>query len=344
MSAEQIPGNYPAHGSEPSPLPLSEEVVAGVCTDAEAARPETDSHEVEVRFVFWEHVRGNVKTAVRLVEDSDVVALEFVGFKNSAKRAAFEAYATKYISTDTSPEEKRKAERYLRRNGDRSGVCKTLLDGLQGSNKQIVTVDVNRDDDEYGPVKDSMRQESRLRRSLERHASNARIGKRMRESSASVAASSGLREELVAEQVKALMEQYAGTGARIAVLLGAAHTPVHHALAASYPNISRVFIKDDHRSHLYPPKDRAARKKRFFPESEISEAEVSGLILEAAADYSDAPEDNKHHVENMSDEEAALIIEELEMVKVGLTARLTSSYVKRQKIDRILARHRERKG
>ena len=315
--------NAPANQPMPAVAP---ETVPGPIPSAR----ETDlAPQPHLKLVMWEHSKENNDNTVKQLQDCDVVAFEHRVFKNNEERQAYDRAATTYVSTTATDEERRKAYLFLDKFDHTAPQYKLLLDSLKGSDKRIVTLDMNKDDPDYKP-------ELNTEKAVSLNASKMSVGEiktTLVERAAASAKWDEAREARMVAQVTDLVGEYSGQEVNIAIMVGAAHTPVHHQLAKQFPGqATRVFATPVKAGQTrpertyYDPISQLRRHARLVPDKPVPDAMLDRAVLQALEHdsfslFSDA-QLHSRAIENLSDAAVSELVVALDGLKTGLKANL----------------------
>lgn len=278
---------------------------------------------------MWDHVSGNGERAAHAVADCDVLAIEYTGFRSDEERERFDTAATICVSDGVSGSDMRKAQRVLRRTS--TAVAELLL-LLKGSDKRILTIDANRGEPALKEFDEGSRLLERAGRSAHR-VPNTRTEELLDEAARKMGRGNAGREAIDVEQLQEIASSYEGRDVKIAVLIGANHTPVLHDLAKHYPTerrhaYGRYVGQSNQESAYYDPTEQMRRHHNFFPDKPVPKVLIDRAIVhmirlaavERGAVSSGAS--RARRLENVSDEEISKMVLALDGMKSGVRARL----------------------
>jgi len=279
--------------------------------DIQPLTAEVDHAPPHIKAVYWEHVLENVPAVVEELQTSDIIGIEHTGLPEEEARLEYGRQATTYLSSTASEEEKARAADFLDTNNDR-----LLFEPLLGTDKKIVALDMTANHPDYWLV---ARQESAKDAFIASHStgqlSQAQIDS-LEDYITSSAESNAGREDVLTDQVRDLASEAESQGKEIALLLGATHTPVSHALAKEYPT-SRVFIgQGGYRGGFdYDPINQAVREKRFFPEREIPREYLARFVLALTVEDVVETDEDVALFRDMTDGEVADMLVQIDEAK-----------------------------
>jgi hypothetical protein len=236
-----------------------------------------------LKFVFWDHIPENAAAAAERLKDCDVIGDEMLGFRNQSQRHYYDAAATTYISSTATSWQRRKAGWYIRNYG--TDCCLSFLDELRGTDKRVVTLDIDKCDPEYAAYKDTLRAQRKVHTATKQHRLSCELRPLLLNYLGSCAVESAVRESCVVPQIHELVDRYGGRDTKVGILYGAIHTPLYHAMSSMYPSES-VFVALNHarlfrneRRHFAPEYD-IIRRLRFLSDANIPETLVNRAILQ----------------------------------------------------------------
>jgi hypothetical protein len=246
---------------------------------AEQSQLHEQTGEPELKIVLWEHSPENSAAAADQVKDCDVLAMEYTGFRNDEERQAFDREATICMSSTAGATELLHAKNYIK---ERHRATYELLNGLQGTDKQVITVDMNADHPDAKLEKSLAREERRFRSLRHSHPESSKLEAPTEKLAAARAQIINKREDLVVGQVEGLLADERMQGKKVGLLIGAAHTRVMHKLAAGR-NIEHVFVTGDYRRNQkqhFNSMDAITRHKNIIPDRPVPRSLVRRAILE----------------------------------------------------------------
>gem|GEM_PF-2529152 len=295
----------------------------------------------QLNFIFWEHIPSNAKEAAALIGDSQVVALEYVT-DDEKKRQAFEQAATDYISSTATPDARQQAMQVLQKLGDQWGTYIALFDELSGTDKQIVTVDIDTNSQPKGSLKEINNSEWSLYSKEFRQLHSSKIKPHLLQYAKLIAKENATREGVIESQLDRLAGELSGQTKSIAILLGALHTPVYHNISRKWPS-QRTFIRNTDIPGVRFTHDNGSaritvRELRFHPEQPPTDVYINKHIL----DNSHPPQEGEATLsDGMSSEDIAALLTELDRVKQGPLGKVLP--LRKRRADRIITKHRATK-
>lgn len=294
------------------------------------AQPETtEQHGPSMKVVLWNHTPGATEAAANAVMDCPVVAIELVAFKDEQQRQRYNEAATVFVSSTASEAQRTEAEKYLNRFDTPATL---LLRALAGTDKRIVTIDVNKDTHEEVKTHFGFHLQELAIKNV--HRASTRSTKRLLDASARrIGQASASRETTDIQQLQSLAAEYEGQDVPIGVLIGGAHTPVYHELAQLFPTELRYasphYAGQQSRERFYfTPLAQMSRHHRLLPGVPLPETTTDRAVLYAtrlaAARFGVAasPFDNSRQLENLTDTEVSELIIALDGIKAGILPKL----------------------
>ena len=308
------------------------------------ATPEQAPHGPTYKFIFAEHLAENTPQIVEALQDCDVVALEMEDVPDQNFREKLDMFFTEAVKSEPDPAFKQAADEMLQEAEDENDTdglfLKGMLQGLAGSDKQIVTMGRNLDQP------DELRQEAQMAtmtwfafRHTQAPHDSAR--KALADHLTALGRDMPGREEIMANILRALPEKQGLADDKVVgVVLGATHTGVQHGMSKDF-STQRVFVGGDQGYTLragekkrFGEGDTAVRSLRFNREAQIAGPVLNRIMLtEAYADTDtfmpEAGQATVHdkaratrraetYVKNMDDEQVAAQLEEIDVLRAAL--------------------------
>lgn len=283
-----------------------------------------------MKVVSWIHIPGNTEVAAESVQDCEVVAIEAAGFRSDRQRAKYDAAATVFVSSTATERQRNRAERYLK--GLSSKSMLPLFKRLQGTDKRIVTFDMNRGAPEQADTEKALQLEKRAVNHVHR-APSSKIKSLVLGAAHHYARSNVGRESRDVAQLEDLARQYEGQNVGIGVLVGAYHTPIYHELSKRRPTERRYatgrYAGQQPGERMYvPPAAQLMRHYRFLPGVEVPEGVADRAVLHATRvaaaqkGVEASPKDHSRLLENLTNTEASELVIALDGMKSGVLAKL----------------------
>ena len=188
---------------------------------------EQERLNAEYSFVFCYHTEEFVDEISAAVQDCDTVAFEYVGFDSDDERQRWDARLTTYVSDTVTEQLSTEVEAEL--DASAAGAyLKGVLAKLRGSNKKIVTLDMNVDNPNYPLVEEWWVAEKDYYRIVKDGSPVQEIRQASTALLRTAVTSFPLREAVMANQLKALGH----SPGKIGVVTGIIHTPVEEELSS----------------------------------------------------------------------------------------------------------------
>lgn len=216
---------------------------------------EKSANSTAIDFIYSDHSPENLSKIVdALIESNgDIIALEKIregsfGTGTVEEKKELSKQMTDFLDPDSTIEES--AEEYF---PGADPLFVGLLNRLKGSGKQIVIIDMGTDDPGYHYYADSIRLREKYVEKFEEYQQGGDVTREELENLTfdvriSMAQSYEYREHVIEGQLRELASR--NPDAKISVMLGAMHTPVHHGMVNDY-DVSRKFIPTDEDEALY---------------------------------------------------------------------------------------------
>jgi len=234
--------------------------------------------ETDFHFVFCEHTVENADKIAEVLGDCDVVAFEMVGGDQAYRKSVADGL-TLYAAETTSEAHRAKIESQVK--GTDLELYVAVLKHFPASNKVVVPIDASDEDAVYPSVQKTQATNEAYADMIRESAPVSTISEALTSNVALYAESNKLRESLVIQQLSELAKDR--PGARIGVVMGAIHTPVHHELSKAF-HTTRSFVQtgalQPGEKYKYSLRNEAARTVRLGGSDEVGRLALQAQLLQ----------------------------------------------------------------
>lgn len=254
-----IQNKHMSHEAKAHPLVLDEPANSG-----ERAFAVSSLASVEYNFVLSDHTVENADGICDGLAGSDIIAWEAEGAPSQEARANTNALLSGALADNAPNKAVVQAIDYLEDCED--WLLLKVVERFKGTGKRIELIDINADDERYDDLVTGYRSKQRaFEAALQSGAKNDELRHLLSGYIRTTASMLQGRDLIMAEQLRALGAE--NPGSNVGVMVGAAHTGIHHAIAKD-ARTTRVFARSGRlpfkeQKTYYTYKDQAVRKLAF---------------------------------------------------------------------------------